>query len=364
MKRIPLTILFLAFIALVVAACGGGGGPQSVPSDAVAVVGDQDISKADWEAVIAQARRNREATKQPFPKPGSAELATLRTNAVLFLIQKSEYLQEADKLDVKVSDKDVENRLNQIKQQYYANPPGQPKATKAQIEKRYQDALKQQGFTDQEARDGLKLTLIREKIYEKVTGDVNVSDSAIRGYYKSHKNQYETPAQPPSREVRHILVKKKAQADQLYAQLKANPSEFAKLARKYSTDTSSKVNGGELPGGAIKGRTVPPFDKVAFSIPTKEISKPVHTQFGWHIIQALGPIKPGKPAKPTPFDQVEAPIRQQLESQKKQQKFQDWLDGTKKKYCKTIAYQKGYKPAPGTDPCTSKGTSTGVATTQ
>jgi foldase protein PrsA len=362
MSRIPLTILCGAALVLLLAACGGGA--KKVPGNAVAVVGDQEISKADWEAVIAQARRNRQATKQPFPKPGSVELATLRTNAVLFLIQKSEYVQEADKLGIKVTDRDVENRLNQIKQQYYANPPGQPKATKAQIEKRYREALKQQGFTDAEAREGLRLTLIREKIYEKVTKDAKVSDDDVRSYYNSHKEQYETPAQPPSRQVRHILVKKKALADQLYEQLKANPSLFPKLARRYSTDTSSKVNGGELPGGAIKGRTVPPFDKVAFSIPTKEISKPVHTQFGWHIIQALGPIKKGTPAKPTPFDQVEAPIRQQLLSQKKNEKFQEWQDGIKKKYCKTIAYQRGYKPAPGQDPCANKGTSTGVATTQ
>ena len=111
-------------------------------------------------------------------------------------------------------------------------------------------------------------------------------------------------------------------------------------------------------------KTVAPFEAVAFSLNVNEISKPVHTKFGWHIIQALGPIKPGTPAKPTPFDQVEAPIRQQLVSQKKNAKFQNWLDDIKKKYCKTIAYQRGYKPAPGQDPCTTKGSSTGAATTQ
>jgi foldase protein PrsA len=361
-RRIPLTILCAAVLVLLVAACGGGS--KNVPNDAVAVVGGQEISKSDWDAVIDQFRRNRKATNQPFPKPGTVELATLRTNAVLFLIQKSEYFQEADKLGVKVSDKDVEDRLEQFKQQYYGNPPGQPKATKKQIEERYNQALKQQGVTDAEAREGLKLTLTREKIYEKVTEDVKVSDKDVRDYYNSHKEQYETPAQPASRQVRHILVKTKALADQLYARLQANPGLFPKLAKQYSTDTSSKVNGGELPGGALKGRLVKPFEEVAFSIPTKEISKPVHTEFGWHIIQALGPVKPGTPAKPTPFDQVEAPIRQQLLSQKKTRKFQDWLDGITKKYCKTIAYQRGYTPAPGKDPCKKSGTSTGVATTQ
>jgi foldase protein PrsA len=358
----PSSILAGLALVLVVAACGSGGGSKSVPSDAVAVVGDRNISKADWQALIDQTRRNYRATNHEFPKPGTVALATLRARAVQFLIQNSEFAQEADKLGVKVTDADVANRLDQIKKQYYGNPPGQPKATAKEMEKRYQQALKQQGFTDSEVRQGIKLQLTREKVFKKVTADVKVSDDDVKKYYDSHKQQYETPAQPASRDVRHILVKKKALAGRLYAQLKSHPSRFAKLARQYSTDTSSKVNGGKLPGGALKGRTVPPFDKVAFSIRTKQISKPVHSQFGWHIIQALGPVKPGTPAKPTPLSQVRDAIRQQLISQKQQQAYQDWLAGIKKRYCKTIGYQRGYTPPPGQDPCTAKSASTSGAT--
>ena len=57
-----------------------------------------------------------------------------------------------------------------------------------------------------------------QKLYNKVTEDVTVSDEEIKEYYNTHKSQY---LQPESREVRHILVEKKALADQLYAQLKA-----------------------------------------------------------------------------------------------------------------------------------------------
>jgi foldase protein PrsA len=358
------TLLPLAAFALVllVAACGGGGA-KSVPSNAVAVVGDREISKADWQALLDQTRRNYKATNHSFPKPGTVALANLRTTAVQFLIQNSEFAQEAAKLGVEATDKDVNDRLDQIKKQYYGNPPGQAKASPKEMEKRYREALKQQGFTDKEVRQGIKLQLIREKVFRKVTEDVKVSHDDIKKYYDSHKQQYETPAQPASRDVRHILVKKKTLADRLYSELKAKPSLFPKLARRYSTDTSSKVNGGKLPGGAIKGRTVPPFDKVAFSIKTKAISKPVHSQFGWHIIQALGPVKPGTPAKPTPLGQVKDAIRQQLLSQKQNEKYQDWLKGIKKSYCKTIAYQRGYTPPPGLDPCKNKGATTAGATT-
>ena len=63
------------------------------------------------------------------------------------------------------------------------------------------------------------------------------------------------------------------------------------------------------------------------------ISKPVHSQFGWHIIEALGPIKAGTPAKPTPLSQVKEAIRQQLLSQDKQKEMDKWLAGIKKHYC-------------------------------
>ena len=362
MRRLPL-ILFCAALVLLVAACGSGGGTKKVSSGSVAVVGDKSISKADWDALMAQTRRNFAATKRPFPKAGTVALANLKTNATQFLIQSSEYAQEADKLGLKISDQDVNARLAQIKKQYYGNPTGQPTASTSEMEKRYQAALKQQGFTDEEVRSGIKLQLIREKVFQKVTSDAKVSDNDVQAYYDKHKTQYETPAQPESRDVRHILVKTKALADSIYQQLQANPGKFAQLAKKYSTDTSSKVAGGKLPGGAIKGRTVPPFDKAAFSLKTNEISKPVHSQFGWHIIEATGPIKPGTPAKPTPLAQVKEAIRQQLLSTKRNTEMQKWTDGIKKSYCKRIGYQVGYTPPPGQDPCKTKATTTGSATT-
>ena len=363
MRRLPLILCFAALV-LLVAACGSGGA-KKVSSDSVAVVGDKQISKSDWDALITQTRQNFQATKRPFPKPGTVELASLKTNATQFLIQKSEYQQEADKLHVTVSDKDVDARLAAIKKQYYGNPPGQPTASAKEMEQRYQAALKQQGFTDEEVRSGIELTLIREKVFAKVTADVKVSDNDIKAYYDKHKSQYETPAQPESRDVAHILVKKKALSLQLYDQLQANPNKFAQLAKKYSIDTSSKVNGGTVPGGAVEGSngTDATFNKVAFSIKTNTASKPVHTRFGWHIIEATGPIKKATPAKPTPLAQVKEQIRQTLLSTKKNDEINKWLAGMKKDYCKRIGYQAGYDPPPGQDPCKNKTSTTGTTST-
>ena len=344
-------------LLLAVAACGGGGA-RSVPSDAVAVVGDKTITKAQWDALIGQTKENYKATKHSFPKPGSAELNNLRSNATQFLISASEYEQEAAKMGIKVSDADVQSRLDQIKKQFYASQSGGKPATKAQVEARYQQALKQQGFTDEEVRKGIKITLYRERVQKKVTEGITVSDDEVKSYYDKHKQQYETPAQPASRDVRHILVKKKSLANKLYSRLTANPKLFPKLAKKYSIDTSSAQAGGELPGGAVKGRLVKSFEKVAFSLKVRQISKPVHSQFGWHIIQAMGPVRAPTPAKPTPLSQVKEAIRQTLLQNKRNDATQKWEKKMIKGYCKTIGYQVGYAPAPGQDPCKKQSTTT------
>jgi foldase protein PrsA len=361
MKRVIAALSGFALV-LVVAACGGGGGPRGVPSDGVAVVGNKSISKADWDALFNQTKQNYQATNHPFPKPGSVELANLRANVTQFLITSSEYQQQAEKIGVKVTDKDVTDRLNQIKQQYYGSTPGQPPPSKQKIDQRYQAALKQQGFTDQEVRAGIKLTLIREKVQAKVTQGLSVSDGEINDYYAKHKAQYQTPAQPESRDVSHILVKSKALADRLYAQLQANPKLFPKLAKQYSKDPSSAKAGGVLAGGDVKGRFVKPFETVAFSLKTHQISKPVKSKFGWHIIEATGPIKPPTKAKPTPLSQVKEAIRQTILQNKKTAAIQKWQTKLTKDYCKTIAYQAGYAPPPGQDPCKQQSTTSSSTT--
>jgi parvulin-like peptidyl-prolyl isomerase len=358
MKHIRL-VLILAFVAAIVAACGSSG-PRAVPDDAVAVVGGDTITKSEFDKILNQAKRSYAAQHRAFPKAGTQQYTALQGQIVQFLVERSEYDQEAKKMGIKVSDKEVADRLNQVKQQYFVNPSGQKPATKAQIEKRYQAQLKAQGLTDQDVREGVRSQLIREKIYNKVTKDVKVSDSDAKKYYDDHKSQYKQPAVPESRDVRHILVKSQAKALAVYNQLK-HGGDFAKLALKYSIDPS-KSNGGKLTICKKQSvsclKTVPNFEKTAFALKTNEISKPVHTQFGWHVIQALSPIKPATKASTLPFDQVKSAIQQQLLQQKKQDEMNKWWNKTKKSFQKKTAYQTGYTP-PSTSTTTTQTTTTG-----
>jgi parvulin-like peptidyl-prolyl isomerase len=316
--------LVLLVAALLVAGCGGGG-TQSVPSNAVAVVGSDTITKAQFTALIASARASYKARKTAFPKAGTTAYKSLQDQAMTYLVQESELEQKAKSLGVTVTPNDVDTRLTQIKKQYFGGS-----------ETKYQAQLVAQGLTEPVLKTELKAQILSERLYAKVTAPIKVSDAAVAAYYNAHKTNYHTAA---SRDVRHILVNNKALADQLETQLKGGAS-FAALAKKYSKDPGSAPNGGKLT--IQKGQTVPQFDKVAFALKTGQISAPVHTQYGWHIIQALSAIKA---ASTTPLTSVQESIRTQLLQTKKSNAMTAWVNGVKKDYAKKVAYQAGYAPA-------------------
>ncbi len=118
-------------------------------------------------------------------------------------------------------------------------------------------------------------------------------------------------------QARHILVKTQALANQLYAQLQHDPKQFAALAKKYSIDTGSAPQGGEL-GFFSRGQMVPQFEAAAFSLKVGQISKPIHSQFGYHIIQV-------EAHKAVPLAQA-GQTAQQIVQQQQQMTFQKWLD--------------------------------------
>ena len=132
--------------------------------------------------------------------------------------------------------------------------------------------------------------------YNDITKNTNIDPAAISKYYEEHKNEYEQAA------ARHILIKFKgspvpqrsgkpelseeqalAKAQEIRKKLQAG-EDFAKLAKEESDDTGSGGNGGDL-GTFGRGQMVPEFDKAVFSLPVNEVSEPIKTQFGYHIIQ-------------------------------------------------------------------------------
>jgi foldase protein PrsA len=326
--RLITIALAAVFGALLLAGCGGGDDVSSedVPNDAVAIVGDQEISKQQFDALIAQARASAKQQKRDFPKAGTPEFKNLQNQGLEYLVRRAQFDQKAEDMDVEITDKKVDERLEQLKKQFYGGD-----------DKRFQSSLKKLLLTEDQVRRDVRAQLLEEELYKKVTEDVKVSDKAIEDFYNKNKSRYQQPA---TREVRHILVKTKAKADALHRQLEGGAS-FATLAKKNSEDPGSKSQGGKLT--VSKGQTVPPFDKAAFALKKNQLSEPIKTQYGWHIIEPLSDVK--EPST-TPLPQVKEAIKQQLLGEQKTTAMREWIEGLEGDF--DVAYQVGYEP-PKTD---------------
>ncbi len=177
--------------------------------------------------------------------------------------------------------------------------------------------------------------LAQEYIRKNISDPANVSDKEIKDYYEKHKSQF---MQPEQVKASHILIRvpsgadnkkwneAKKKAQDIRKQIMAG-EDFATLAKKYSQDPGSKSRGGDL-GYFKKGQMVPDFEKAAFSLKKGEVSQPVKTTFGYHIIK----VYDKKPAKQKSLKDAKQEIKQML-LRKKQFKLRDEIIAKlKKKY--------------------------------
>jgi foldase protein PrsA len=338
------TTLLIAVCVLALGGCGGADEKtaEDVPGDAIALLGETKIPRSDFDELLKRAEATYKAQKRDFPKVGSPEYQDLKTRAVAFLVQRYEFRAEAGEMGIAVSDEEVDKKLEELKKELFNGD-----------EKKFQAALKKEALTEEQAREEIRDRIFQEKIYKAVTKDVKVTDEETKDYYEKNKTRF---TQPASREVRHIVVKTKAKADELYGELQ-NGASFAALAKQFSTDDSTSSQGGKLP--ITKGATAPSFDKTAFALDKGELSKPVKSQYGWHIIEALSPVKP---EKVTPLADVEDSIRQQLDQQQKNEAMEKWVKDVEKKYKGEIVYAAGFAP-PETDTGTGE-SDTGASTAE
>ena len=202
MKPFRIALFVPVVLAVLVASACGGSSSQSVPADSVAVVDGTSITTAELEALIGRAKKSYQSQKRAFPKAGTVEYQSLQTQAVAFLVQRAEYDKKADEMKLTVTDKEVAARLALIKKQYYSN-------SQATLSKQ----LAQQGLTAATFRSEIKEKLLSEKIYESVTKSSNATNAQVVAYYNAHKSQFMAPE---SRNVRHILVKTKAEAEEFH----------------------------------------------------------------------------------------------------------------------------------------------------
>jgi peptidyl-prolyl cis-trans isomerase C len=207
--------------------------------------------------------------------------------------------------------------------------------------------------------DLLKQNLVAQEELKRIDASTTVSDADLKKAYDENKKDYEQV------KARHILIafkgspaaqkgkkeltdaEAKAKADSLRAEIVAGKAKFEDVAKKESDDIESGKNGGEL-GSFGHGQMVPEFEAAAFSAKPGDITEPVKTQFGYHIIKV-------EEHSMTPFEQVKPALEKTL----KQKKLRETLDALKETAKPT--YDQAYfappappEPAPAPKPEAAK----------
>src|SRR4051794_35883818 len=350
-------LFFLAVLVASVALIAGCGG-DSVPSGSVAKVGDTNITKEQFTHWLTAAAKQQAQTtgqkpqnivapdppnftqcvaakaKQPVPK-GTAKPSTLalksqcqqeytglRDQTMQFLISAQWLTQEAKKRNITATDQEVQTAFQQQKKQSF------PK------EADYQKFLQSSGQTEADLLYRVRLSVLTNKLQQSIIkGKGTVTDAQISDYYNKNKQRF---AQPETRDLLVVLNPNKAKAQ---AALKAVNSgqSWKSVAKKYSTDSASKAQGGKLPN-VTKGQQEKGFDTAIFTAPKNKVQGPVKTQFGYYVFKVTNV----KPAKQQTLAQVHDTIKNLLQSQSQQKALNDFVTKFQKDYKAKTNCAKGY----------------------
>lgn len=277
MKKKIALLMSLIFILILLASC-------SSKKDIVATVNGQNITTTEYKWAFDQVKKQIESSPQYSNDiwnqdyQGKKFIDVVKENVLDNLVLQTLLLQEAKKQNITVTDKEITDEYNNEKQ------------TNKDITK-----------------DKVKDYLVINKLLDKYTKDVKVTVDEEQKYYNDNKSQFEVV------KASHILVSDEKTANEIYDKLMKG-ADFATLAKQYSIDPGSKDKGGEL-GEFPRGVMVPEFDKAVFALKKGEISKPVKTQYGYHIIKSEGITEKS-------FDEVKGSIEQYLLNNKKNEVLQ------------------------------------------
>lgn len=182
----------------------------------------------------------------------------------------------------KVTDEEVDERVQ---------------AVKDQLGDQFETALVSYGYKNEEdLRNKFKIAMLQEKA---AISEIEVTEEEMKEYYDSYQ---------PNITARHILVADEATASEVKKKLE-DGADFAELAKEYSTDTVSAEKGGDL-GSFGKGQMVAEFENAAFALEVGQISDPVQTENGWHIIEVT------KKEEKQPYEDMKEDIEYELKISK------------------------------------------------
>ena len=225
------------------------------PEKAVATVNGDMITQTELDQKYAQL-------------PEQYQLFITKEDFLDQLINVKLLLGEAKTQNIEISDEEIDAEVDNIKSQ-------------TESEELFEDLLKQRSITLEDLKEQIKEQITINKLLDQVVfSKIEISESRIKEYYQENLDSFN--AKEGEIRISHILVATEEAALGIIDNLKSG-SDFNEIAKSMSLDTTSAVNGGEL-GFVTKGQMVKEFEDAAFTLKVGEISEPVKTQFGYHII--------------------------------------------------------------------------------
>lgn len=288
----PFGLLALALVlALALGACGPSGPGTAARVDGEVITTERLAADAEMFAFLTGI------SGSPCGQPAEGETQTSACNRLTLanLIQEDLVKAYAAEHGVKTDPKAVTDAISQVEAAV-----GGPQALDAQ--------LAGAGLT-REALVALAERLLLFNAVQEAIGAEAVTDERVREIYE------QDPASYTLVEVSHILVGSRKQAEEIAAE--ATPETFADLAAELSTDTASAGSGGSLGPmveSAFRARFDPTFVQAALALRPGEISEPVRTSFGWHVIELIS-------RELVPL----ADVRDQIVARAAGQAFSDWM---------------------------------------
>lgn len=277
------------------------------PADAVARVGDTYITRVQLDQRAADFQTQYGVADEATDPEGWEQF---EAEVLDFLVSYELALLEARSRGLSVTDEEIENEIDTVVTDYY----GGDRAA-------FDQELATMNMTlDQLERD-YRESMLLQKVYDEIVNDPSaVPEDEVAAYYEDHKADYQTDE---TRTVRHILIapggeatgdtvaveltdadwaEALATAGKVRADLEAG-ADWSTEASLYSDDSGTKDLGGDL-GTVFRGDMEQEFEDAVFSMPLDELSQPVKTVYGYHIIQVTG-ISEGEH---TPLDEVRGEI--------------------------------------------------------
>jgi foldase protein PrsA len=296
MKR-PLT----AILGLCLACFGCG----ELIAPAAATVGDTKITIEDVDNLLDECTSSA-AFREAADSAGG--VTALRKNIERNYLNRNIRLRifesKAQDLGVEVTEAEATEQLDQIRGQFSNEHDLEVRAV-------------QEGICLSQLDELIRLSLIEERLRAQVTEGLGPSEEELRNFYRENIAQFTQGIH-----TAHILVEDRGQADKLARRLHKAPagkvdSLFGRLANRFSIDTQSAKRGGDL-GTVPLGQFVPEFENAALELEEGEISDPVQSQFGFHIIRLID-------IEVTSFEDAQPQILQQFPGEQAEDAWRDWV---------------------------------------